>query len=648
MLFAVSAPAARAAVTLPALVPKPERVTPGACSIPLPRFAGRGVDPGSLELLDERWRGLGLPEVRYGGAPGIRVRRAAMPPQSYRLSIAPAGVEIVSGDSDGAFYAVMTLAQLARAGSRTLPCANVADAPALRWRILSDDVSRGPLPTMRYFKERIRTIAAFKMNGYSPYMEHVFVDPHHPLPAPLDGVTPAELTELARYAAHYHVAFVPEQQTFAHMHNTLKYERYAGDAELPHGFLLSPSQPESEAYETQLIRDELAAVPHPPFFHMGSDETSSLGNGRSQALVAAQTRTKVYADHVTAMARAIAPSGARPMVWDDGIQADPQIMALIPKNAVIVNWHYGNEKTFAPYIERIAKGGFEQMAAPGANNWNNIFPDWATASANEARFIDEAKRAHVLGLFQTVWHDDGESLFESTWLPVLYAAANAWQSQNTAPEAFERDFAAAFFGTADPEYARDLERVASAQTLLTHGAYEGSDYFFWADPFDARVRSRLKDDDIHAARLQAEAAEQHLRLHAPPLHANAAAVLFLAARRYDALGRRYQIADEVRSYYGEARTTQGKAENHALRDLYWCKYWFWDQRDSDTELSDLYARAWRYENRESHLGSNLAKYALDAQTAVERSQRINRAAVEVYGRHEPLPPLEALLGLPND
>ena len=73
----------------------------------------------------------------------------------------------------------------------------IDDRPALRWRILSDDVSRGPLPTMRYFKERIRTIAAFKMNGYSPYMEHVFASPTDPLPAPPDGITPAQLRELA-------------------------------------------------------------------------------------------------------------------------------------------------------------------------------------------------------------------------------------------------------------------------------------------------------------------------------------------------------------------------------------------------------------------------------------------------------------------
>jgi hypothetical protein len=649
-LLALLPPQAHAAASGPVLLPKPQQmaVTP-ACTAAIPRALPREFHGAAFDLISERWRSLGIAVPNVSIASSVRVHRVAMPPQAYRLIVTPQAIDVRAGDDDGIFYAAMTLAQLPQAqGARTLPCVTIADAPALRWRILSDDVSRGPLPTMRYFKERIRTIAAFKMNGYSPYMEHVFVDPHHPLPAPLDGITPGQLGELARYARRYHVAFIPEQQTFAHMHNTLKYERYAGDAELPHGFLLSPAQPDSEAYETQLIRDELAVVPHPPFFHIGSDETSSLGNGRSQTLVNEFGRTKVYADHINAMARAIAPSSARPMLWDDGIQADPKILGLIPKNAVIINWHYGDEKTFAPYIRTIANGGFDQMAAPGAHNWNNIFPDWPIAWANESRFIDEAKQSHVMGVFQTVWHDDGESLFEATWVPVIYAAANGWQQSTSDRTTFEHDFVRAFFGSSDDEFARDIDRVASAQTLLTHGAYEGSNYFFWADPFDSRVRARISSDDIHAARLEAEAAEQHLLLHAPPMHRNAANVLFLAARRYDALGRRYQIADEVRGYYDEARATQGKPGNHALRDLYWCKYWFWEQRDNDTELGELYARAWRFENRESHLGSNLAKFARDAQISVDRAERVNRVTVEVYGRKQPLPPLDAVLGLPND
>ena len=186
---------------------------------------------------------------------------ASLPPQAYRLTVA-ATSDDRKLDAEGTFYAAMTLAQLPyRAGGAwRLPCVAISDRPALQWRVLSDDVSRGPLPTMRYFKERIRTIAAFKMNGYSPYMEHVFVSPTDPLPAPLDGITPAQLSELGRYAARFHVTLIPEQQTFAHMHNTLRLEQYAPAAELPHGFLLAPNVALSSEYLSRIVGQELEAV----------------------------------------------------------------------------------------------------------------------------------------------------------------------------------------------------------------------------------------------------------------------------------------------------------------------------------------------------------------------------------------------------
>ena len=129
----------------------------------------------------------------------------------------------------------MTLAQLPVRVGRTVGGTVRARSKTGRrcaGAILSDDVSRGPLPTMRYFEERIRTIAAFKMNGYSPYMEHVFVSPTDPLPAPLDGITPAQLRALAVYAARFHVALFPNSRRFAHMHGTLRVETYASAAEL--------------------------------------------------------------------------------------------------------------------------------------------------------------------------------------------------------------------------------------------------------------------------------------------------------------------------------------------------------------------------------------------------------------------------------
>jgi hexosaminidase len=519
----------------------------------------------------------------------------------------------------------------------------IEDRPALPWRILSDDVSRGPLPTMRYFEERIRTIAAFKMNGYSPYMEHVFVSPTDPLPAPLDGITPSQLHLLAKYAARFHVTLVPEQQSFAHMHNTLRIERYASAAELPHGFLLSPNVPLSTEYLTRVITQELAAVGYTPFFHIGSDETATLGLGQTAAYVARRGRSQAYADHIVAMNRIIAPSGARIMLWDDGIENDPNIMNLIPKTAVVVNWHYGDEPTFEPYIRTIARGGFEQMVAPGASNWNEIFPNIERALANEQRFIDEGKAAKVLGLFETVWHDDGETLYEATWFPLLYAAAAAWQANDVMPYEVGDAFTSTFFGASGDYYRNDILKLMQILETIepASGGYDQSDALFWADPFDAAAAKQIPPVGLQTIRVLAEAVEEDLYFKRPPLHGNAAFVMFLAARRFDALARKFQIGQEVRAMYDDAQTHLSDKQT-AERDLRWCMYWMWELRDSYEDLAPLYARAWSYENRNGHLASNLERYHLAAQKAIERADAFYRA-MQQYERTQSIPPFDTVI-----
>jgi hypothetical protein len=457
-LFASAAPAAPGAFALaaapsavpmaPALVPQPRSLKPLACKNPFvlnrPVRFPANTDRGGFELLSARWTALGIPTpviVREGAPADVALpealvgrtvpRGGGLPPPEYSIDVSSRIVlgEVFgddSGSGEGFFDALTTLAQLPErtATGWVLPCVHVEDGPALRWRIVSDDVSRGPFPTMEYAKERIRGLAALKINGWSPYMEQVVVDPRYPFVAWPNGWTTAQLHELATYARRFHVTLIPEQQTFAHMHEALKWEALAPLAELPHGYLMAESDPRTYAYLGPLIRSVVAAVKPVPFVHLGGDEPVDLGRGRTPRTAQA------FADHVTHAAAALAGSGARPMIWDDAIQQDRAILGLIPHNTVVVTFHYGAEKTYRPYIDTVADANFDQMVAPGASNWNEIYPDLATSYANVARFVGEAKGVHgMLGMFMTVWHDDGETLFEATWPAVAYAAATAWQEK---------------------------------------------------------------------------------------------------------------------------------------------------------------------------------------------------------------------------
>ena len=355
----------------------------------------------------------------------------------------------------------------------------------------------------------------------------------------------------------------------------------------------------------------------------------------------------MYARHVAGTANyVIAHGGGRPLVWDDALAKHPELFAALPRELVFVNWHYGAEATFQPFIDRIAKAGFAQLVAPGALNWNEIYPDVASALGTIDRFVSEGKASHVLGLFQTVWNDDGETLFEASWYPVIYAAASAWEDGSVDRARFARDFPSAFFGSDDARYAADLADLATCRTLIAGNPREYGDYLFWADPFAPDLAKIGASVDLAALRLAAEDAETHLRLApAPPLHANAAAVMFLAARRYDALGREYQIARESREYYDGARENVGKNGGFVYRGLNVTKYLFWEERDAMLDLEPLVRAAWDYEDRPSHEQSVLERYRVAADRALARADRIGDVTYSDYVAKKTLPAFDDALGL---
>jgi hypothetical protein len=441
------------------------------------------------------------------------------------------------------------------------------------------------------------------------------------------------------YARRYHVTLIPEQQTFAHMHESLKWEQLAPLAELPHGYLLAQSDPATYRYLEPLVKSVADATKPVPFVHVGSDEPIDLGRGRTP-------RTpQVFADHVNRVASFLSGSGARPMIWDDAIQQDKTILGLIPKNTVVVTFHYGVEKTYKPYIDTIANAGFDQMISPGAANWNEIYPDLGTAYTNVARFAGEAKGAHgMLGMFMTVWHDDGETLFEATWPSVGYAAASAWQTKPVDDGTWHRTFARAFFGSDDPRFADDLDALQAIRPLIRTTPSDPPDYLFWRDPFDQRLQVRARTMDLAGVRNRAETVLAHLWDAHSPLHAQAVVAMKLGALRYDALARRLQIGKEARDYYDDARAHATKPEvSQVYRSLNIAKYLCWEMRDAIANIEPVYAAAWRYESTEPGLDHMRAHYRIAEDDAQRCADRIDGVTREDYLRRAVVPPWDDVM-----
>ena len=582
-----------------------------------------------------------------------------MESEGYVLVIGPHEAAIIGATGAGVFYGVQTLKQLLPlpGAPRVISTGTVRDWPAMQYRGISDDLSRGPFPTLDFQKHQIRVLASFKINIYSPYFEHTLLYPDHPLAAPVGGsLTPTQAAELVAYARQYHVTIVPDQESFGHLHHVLKWEFYQDQVETPHGYMLAPGQDGT----LPLIKDWFAEVAQEfpsPFIHIGADETFDLGQGRTHDAVALQGYGPVYVAFVKQIHDALAPLNRRLLFWGDIGDANPDAVAGLPKDMIAVPWEYSAQTGFDKLIAPFAKNGIETWVSPGDSNWNEVYPQDKTALWNIQGFIATGQRLGSTGALTTVWNDDGEGLFNMDWYGVLFGAAAAWQSGQSSIADYQEAYGAAFhldssgkIDSAEKELMAAQGDLADAKTGLT------SDALFWLDPWSAEglaVAPKLlpvaHDLRLHAEQaivLLAQARHDNPKLSQP----DALAAMDLGARRLDLIGLKFQLSQEIPAAYAQAVAqqhdkTQSSATNTLLSEISGTNGRCQDLRDAYSALKSEYSQVWLAENRPYWLNNVTVRYDLE----IERwQQRGDQFAAAVYGwRNGQDLPAAAAQGMPE-
>ncbi len=380
---------------------------------------------------------------------------------------------------------------------------------------MSDDLSRGPVPTLDFQKKMIRTLAAYKVNLYSPYFEQTMQYAANPLAAPPNGsMSAADARALVEYARPFHVTVVPEQEAFGHLHHTLVWDQYAGLAETPHGAVLAPGQAGSIA----LIKSwfgELARIYPGPFLHIGADETVELGAGQTKADVDARGLGAVYLDFMQRIVEALAPLNRKLLFWGDIAMNSPDLVKAMPQSfkdrTVAVAWEYNPQpKGFDRYITPFTNARFETWVAPGVNNWSRVYPNYGMGMANIQGFVRDGQRLGATGEMNTIWNDDGEGLANSDWYGVLFGAAAGWQKGESSIPQFEGSYAQVFHGDATGKLNEAQTELMAAHALLREQAKtgDGSDGLFWIDPWskDGLVVADKIRPYTHEVRMHAERA----------------------------------------------------------------------------------------------------------------------------------------------
>jgi hexosaminidase len=609
---------------------------------------------------------------------------SAMRPEGYTIGALGLTLTITAATPAGIFYGAQTVKQLIEGSgtSAVLHAATIRDWPAMKYRGLHDDLSRGPVPTLAFQKHLIQTLAAYKVNLYSPYFEETQLYNASSLAAPPGGaLTPAEAKELSAFAARYHVMVVPEQEAFGHLRHTLIWEKYSALAETPHGAVLAPGQPGS----LELIRSwfsELAVdYPNSPFLHLGADETLDLGVGQTRADVDSRGRAVVYLDFMSRIVAALQPLHRRLLFWGDIAQDAPAQLKAMPQSfkdsTIAVAWGYspnpaGFRKTLTPFTD----AGIETWVAPAINNYRQVYPNFGAGLLDIQEFTRDGQKYGATGQLNTLWNDDGETLADQNWYGLLFGAAAAWQSGESSIPAYQQAFGRVFHGDRTGKIDQAQEELVAAMDLITQAKViaptEGTDGLFWVDPwtpdgqkFAARMRPLASAIRLHAERAidligeartaapatphfipteesvapspRSQAAEA-TRYAAPndPANAypsaptslretNALDAVEFGARRLDFLALKFQLSDEIASGYARAQANIGILAQMSPQ-----------ARKSDNSLHSVYRELSDINGVNGRLQDLLQGYALQRELYTQTWLRSNRpyALRQVLDRYD--------------
>jgi hypothetical protein len=537
--------------------------------------------------------------------------------QGYLLYSDKVHLIVAANTGQGLFYGVQTLRQLLRKDAEELVCpaVSIRDWPSLEWRGLQDDISRGPIPTEEFMKRQIATLAAYKLNLFGLYMEHVFDFASQPLVAPKEGaLTAEEIKSLVAYAQQRYVTIVPEQQTFGHLHHMLKYEIYADVAERPHGHVLTPTRARTYDVIKAMYGDLVPLFPG-PFLHIGGDETFELGHGQTSARVAEVGLGRVYLEHMQKVNEILLPYHKQLMFWGDIALKYPQLLGILPKDVIAVPWDYGAGASFEGIIKPYRDAGLRVMVAPGVGNWNQVWPDLDDSYINIRNFVRDGQRLGAIGMLNTTWNDDGESLYGMAWPGMVFGAAAGWQGGESDVDEFKNSYDWAFYRNEDSTFRDALDNLDRGhQALARIKINVDTDDLYWADPFTPEG-SKLMQRMLPAAidmRVGAEHALESLysgrgKAHA---HANSIDGMILAAWRWDSLGMKAQFTQEINGFYWDAFQNQGDLDrvDNDLAEITDINARLEDLRDGTTRVKEMYRGAWLKEYEPFWLDNVLVRY----------------------------------------
>lgn len=397
--------------------------------------------------------------------------------EGYAIRISAKGAQAEAATPAGMFYAIQTLRQINRCCGNRWPGMIIEDEPRLRYRGLMICVSQGMMPRPDVLAKWIERMAAFKLNVFQVYMDRGFHFTSHPeLSGDMIRYTAEDLLKLDALCARYHIDLQPNWNSFGHqggfggIDGLLSHPKYALLAEKADSNLLSlcPTDPRTYRFLADLYADYLPLF-RSKFLHVGCDEVVDLGTGRSTVRAKRVGKAALFAEHVVKLHQLAARHGKRIQIWADHIGTHPEILDLLPKDVIPVNWSYEDD---SPRVDEMtaycASRGFETWGSPGVSNWGSTMARHYNAACNIRTHAKAIAEYGGTGLLNTDWAGVGgwPGVFGTGFHGYVLGAAEAWSPGALDEQAFDDAFSLHGLGDAS---GKAMEAIRTIGRYLSHG-----------------------------------------------------------------------------------------------------------------------------------------------------------------------------------
>jgi len=370
--------------------------------------------------------------------------------QAYNLLITNNKIEINATTEKGLFYGAMSLIQLIEHNStREIQTLEVYDWPNMELRGISDDISRGQVSNLQNFKRIIYFISRYKMNVFMPYLEDMLQLKSYPSIGKNRGaLSNKEVKEIVAYASERYVEVIPIFQTLGHFENILTSREFVDYAEFPGAASLAVTEAKTYVFLENMLKEVFALFPS-EYINIGADESYDVGYGKSKTLTKKVGSAKVHTEHYKKIFQFCKANNKKVLMYGDVILNHTDILNLIPKDVIIVDWHYGATKKYIS-TDIFKNAGFEFIVSPSVWNFRTTFPTYQIALPNIKTIIHDGLLNGSKGMINSNWGDYGAETFkEFVLFGYAWSAQCSWNYEDSNLSEFNNSFFADFFGIDD-------------------------------------------------------------------------------------------------------------------------------------------------------------------------------------------------------